>query len=344
MQLRGILSNQDVADPAAVPGGSEKHIAKIHVCIGTADGSRNAIALGKVLARAFAAELAFVHVIEMHDANGRAPFDPVEWDIKRREAEAKISRLAQDSSERDTSIAVEVLEGRCAEQICKALSGRPHDIAVLCRSQGGPGAPMGETVRRMVENGTSSLLIVPETPIGAKIPDFSRILLLLDGSTQSESAIPIALEIAESENAEIILLHATPEPELTQAGPPEPRDVELMEELRRRNTRIAQKYLNRQTARLQGRGVKTRTVLSSGGDVRRQLLAAVTAQAADLVVMATHGQSGFADTALGNVANFMINRSMTPVLMVRGGSETAADHVFSAVQSKGVRRPGALAQ
>jgi len=344
MHMRGMTSDHNIADPPAIPGPGDGHISRVHVCIGTVDGSAYEIGLAKVLARAFSADLAFVHVIEMHEANGRAPFDPVEWDIKRREAETKISQLAREFADQDAGIHVQIMEGRCAEEICRALSGRPQDIAVLCRSQGGEGSRMGETVRRMIENGNSSLLIVPEGHAKMEASDMSRIVLLLDGSSQSESAIPLALRIAESEEAEIILLHAAPEPVLTQAGPPEPRDAELMEAIRRRNTRIAQKYLNRQTARLQGRGVKTRTVLTSGGDVRRQLMAAVVAQAADLVVMATHGQSGYADTALGDIANFMIARSTTPILLVRGGSDSAAEHVFSSVQSKGVRRPGSLAQ
>lgn len=318
--------------------------SKVIVCIDTAGGSRMAVPAAKAIARALGAELTFVHVIEPRRTSNGAPFDPVEWDIRRREAEAHMSGLADEHANGKTEISTLLLEGRCAEQLSGMLSGRPQDIAVLCRGDDEAAPHVGETARRILESGRSSVLVIPTAGSAKPSAGFSRILVPLDGSGQSESVLPFVQRIAEAHDAEIVLVHATPEPLFTQAGPAEPKDNELREQLRRRNERVAKKYLDRISARMRADGVRARTVVLSGGDVRRQLAGAIGAHSADLLVLASHGHSGFADVPFGDVAGFVLSRSSVPVLMLRQAGDQTAAHVFSSAQSKGVRRLGASTQ
>ncbi len=317
---------------------------EVVVCIDTAGASQMAIAPAKAIAGALGARMTFIHVIEPHRTANGTPFDPVEWDIKRREAEAHMAKLAEEHAGGAVEISTRILEGRCAEQLASAMSGRPQDIVVLCRGDDESGPHIGETARRIMESGTASLLVVPSAANARKHAGFSRILVPLDGSGQSESVLPFAQKIAEAEDSELVLVHATPEPVLTQAGPAEPKDNELKDQIRRRNERVAKKYLDRLCTRIRTNGLRARSVVLGGGDVRRQLASSVDAQSADLLVVASHGHSGFADVPFGDVASFVLSRSPVPVLMVRRMSGHAAGHVFSSARAKGVRRLGASTQ
>ena len=317
---------------------------RVVLCVDSVVSARTIISPAKAVAKAIDGELSFVHVIETHSDGPPLPFDPVEWDIKRRKAEAYIKKLAEECRFGESEITTRVLEGHCAEQISAALSDRSQDIAVLLRKDDEFSPHISETARCILANGTSSLLLVPTSTKPLVDAGFKRILLPLDGSSQSENALPIALRIAESENAELILVHAQPEPVFTQAGPAEPNDKELLDQIRRRNYRVAKKYLDRLCTRIRANGTKARTVVLHDGDVRRKLAASIEEHSADLLILASHGHSGFGDVPLGDTARFVLCRSSVPVLLVRCGSEPQVEHAFSGTYSKGIRRLGASAQ
>ena len=85
----------------------------------------------------------------------------------------------------------------------------------------------------------------------------------------------------------------------------------------RRNERVAQDYLDRLRAHIDSKDVTVRILLLRGGDVRHTLMRAVMDQKADLVVMASHGQSGHMDVAAGSVATHLISHTPVPLLLVR---------------------------
>ncbi len=344
MTAYAIRRNAGDSDSSTIAGVPESSAARVLVCVDKTATSRVSIPPAKAIARALNAQLELVHVIEPRRTAANGPFDPVEWEFTRREAERTMSRIASEHGYPGTAISTRILEGQCAEQIRHALNGGVDDVAVLCRGGDQPGPHVGETVRRILETGSSSILIVPEASGETAPKQIARIFVPLDGSGQSESAIPFALKIAASENAEIVLFHATPEPGFTQVGPAEPGDEELRQAVNRRNERVARKYLDRLCAHVRAGGVKVRALVLQTGDVRRAITSAVSEQSADLLVIASHGHSGFTDVPLGDVANFVLSRSAVPVLMVRRPRDDGTSHVFTGARAKGVRRPAASAQ
>ncbi|WP_193335574.1 universal stress protein [Devosia beringensis] len=325
--------------------GSEKsEVAPgVLVCVDLAHETPELIPPAKAIARALGAELTFVYVIETHGVteNG-APIDPVEWDFKLREAKVHMGRLAQDHTIGDEPPTTDVLEGRSAEQICDILASRPQDIAVLGRGHGSANAAMGETARQVLEGGRNSLLLVP-VGITPK-QKFSRILVPLDCSGRSERVMPLVEKIARSDGAELVLVHSIPEPVFTGAGPSEPNDSELRSQVNERNERVARSYLDQLCARIRATGLRATSMVFSGGDVRRKLVAAIDEQEIDLLIVASHGHSGFADVPFGDVASFLVKRSSVPTLVIRIGSGIGDKHAFADARSKGPRRPGTLAQ
>jgi nucleotide-binding universal stress UspA family protein len=316
---------------------------RVLVCVDLASETQEIIPPAKAIASAMGAEMAFVHVIKAHGyPESGSPIDPVEWEIIRREAKAHMAQFVQKHADGDETLATHLLEGRGADQICRALASRPQDIAVLGRGHGESAVHIGETARQVLETGVNSLLLVP-VGIEPKTK-FSRILVPLDCSGRSERIMPLVEKIARSQNAELILVHAVPEPVLTGAGPGEPNDTELKSRINRRNEHVAKVYLDNLAGRIRAGGLRVRSLVLSGGDVRRQLATAIGEQAIDLLVLASHGHSGFADVPFGDVANFLILRSNVPTLVIRFGSIATERHAFSDTRSKGARGPGTLVQ
>jgi len=316
---------------------------RVLVCIDLARETQEIIPPAKMIARALNAELAFVHVIETRGGTeSGSRIDPVEWDIMRREAKAHITRIAEEHTEGDEALAIRLLEGRSAEQICAAMAGRPQDIAVLSRGHEDSSTHIGETLRQILDCGVNSLLLVP---VGAEPKrGFSKILVPLDCSGRSERVLPVVEKIARSENAEMVLVHAIPEPVLSGAGTGEPNDMELKAQVNQRNKRVAETYLDQLCGRMRADGLRVRSLVVIGGDVRRQLAAAIGEQAVDLLVLASHGHSGFADVPFGDVANYLIKSSNVPTLVIRFGTNASEGHAFSGARSKGARGLGTLAQ
>jgi nucleotide-binding universal stress UspA family protein len=78
----------------------------------------------------------------------------------------------------------------------------------------------------------------------------------------------------------------------------------------------AERALNRAAKELERAGWRTRTELRNGEPLR-EVMDAVSAAEAQLVVVGARGTSGVRHLLLGSVAEGVLNRSPVPVLLVR---------------------------
>jgi nucleotide-binding universal stress UspA family protein len=142
---------------------------------------------------------------------------------------------------------------------------------------------------------------------------FQRILVPLDGSTRAESALPVAVRLAQHSGGSVILLYVAEPPvssgkfRAPQAYPQAPTDKELAE---------ASAYLHTlaQSAELSGISTEIQTLF---GGVASTILSATPSLHADLIVLSSHGYTGFKRWALGSVAHKLIPHSPVPVLVLR---------------------------
>ena len=328
-----------IFDGASTLSGGETvhHSPTVFACVDTSPASTKVIPHANAIADALGGALSLVHIVEPEASN--APCDPVEWDIRKRQVDLYLSGLAGRYDSGPNPIAVKVLEGRSAEQIEECTDGNAEDITAFCRSSNGARYRVGETARRIMESTHGTLLLVPATVPEVTEVKYSRILVPLDGSSRAESALPYAVRIAQKQDADIVLIHATPKLDYIAAGPQHVQDMELQEKLSKRISRLAAEYLERTRSRLSGSDVVVHCALLKSGDVRRLLEDAITTQSADLLVMSSHGQSGYSDVPTGDVSGFILCRTPIPVLMVRRPRPADADHIYSNAESKGVRRP-----
>lgn len=210
-------------------------------------------------------------------------------------------------------------DGPAAERICAWARDNAADLTVLSRcGESGVSFPgLGGTTRRVTEIVSGSVLIVPSTRIGDAPIRFRKVLIPLDGSSRSECALPLGLGIAAAHDAEIVLVHAAPEIDLTEVGPPGAEAISLRDRLRRRNEQAGARYLQRVRSRLPS-GPATRLRVLPSGDPRHALARAVVEEHADLLLLSCMGQSGHPDMSVGSVADYLINHMDIPVLLVRG--------------------------
>lgn len=131
---------------------------------------------------------------------------------------------------------------------------------------------------------------------------YKNILVPLDWTPQSSTALPAAKAIAHATGASIRLLHVVPPPYM-------PGDTA---------SQAAEGKLERIAAEV-GADDTSVGVAVSGGDPAEEILREIDARGADLVVVRTHGRSGIGRAVLGSVAEQVLSRGRVPILLVRPG-------------------------
>lgn len=140
---------------------------------------------------------------------------------------------------------------------------------------------------------------------------FNRILVPIDFSRPSLKAIPYALAIARQFGAEVHLLHVV---DTTQYPPPTLLTLPLVPQaewnrrLRKRLEAVALKY------RING---KVFALDPRNGTAYEEICAIAGELKADLIVIATHGYTGYKHIFLGSTAERVVQHSPCPVLVVR---------------------------
>jgi nucleotide-binding universal stress UspA family protein len=142
-----------------------------------------------------------------------------------------------------------------------------------------------------------------------------RVLHATDFSTASSRAFKRAVDIAKASGAELLLVHVLPSVfPVVADGYVSPKVYEDLEAATRAD---GQKRLDRLARRARASGARVKSLLLEGVPHER-IAQAARARKADMVVIGTHGRTGFAKLVLGSVASRVLAISPCPVLTVRG--------------------------
>ena len=143
---------------------------------------------------------------------------------------------------------------------------------------------------------------------------FKHILVPLDGSTRAESALPAAARIARAYGASITLLRV--------AEPPAEYGAYLRTLVEDEKAE-ATSYLERVAKSDELKGIDT-DIKVPGGVVAPTIIAAVQTAHANLVVMCSHGYTGFKRWVLGSTAEKIARHAPVPLLILREGETFSA--------------------
>lgn len=283
------------------------------------DGSalaETALPAAVVLARRLPARISVLHVVEPH----AAPTVHGDRHLTRaQDAEAYLDQVVEQLAAQHVQARAIVRYGSAdvAWEIAATAAAVSADLTVLCtHGRGGVrGAIFGSVAQQVLQQGRTPVLLTK--PSDRRDFQCRRVLVPLDGSETSETALPAATAVAAACAAEIVLVSVVPTPE---TAPPDRAATRLMPtaaaEVLDLEAVQVREYLQGVGERLAAAGVAV-TGAVERGDAVRMLLQKAEASRADLIVMATHGRSGLAGAWAGSVASRVLTHTTVPVLLVR---------------------------
>jgi nucleotide-binding universal stress UspA family protein len=143
---------------------------------------------------------------------------------------------------------------------------------------------------------------------------FSRILVAVDESPQAAAALDLAIELAKTLSASIVLLHVIDAGSVAAAateGAATVIEIEI-DELQA----AGRELLDATSAQVRSAGVAVETMLRDGVPAGTIVDTASRANV-DLIVIGTHGRHGVARAFLGSCAEGVLRDSPVPVLVKR---------------------------
>ena len=142
----------------------------------------------------------------------------------------------------------------------------------------------------------------------------SRILVPTDFSATADAALDYAYVLAERFGASIELLHVLDDPFVADGMAAEAY-ISESPVLRSAMLHDAQERLRHRASAREGiPHIETEVLFGHGA---RTIAEYAAERGADLIVMGTHGRTGFAHLLLGSVAERLVRTSPCPVLTVR---------------------------
>jgi len=220
----------------------------------------------------------------------------------------------------DWAVRTETIIGEPTEAICEYVEKNNIELIVMA-GQGGSNIKPSTLVsafEKVVRTVTIPMLLIrvkEGRPIEGKKRLISRILLSLDGSETSETAVPYAEELAKRLKASISLYRMAEGgrllSDLDSYAPMATTPVLAAEE------KQARAYLTGIERNLRQLGIPVTHIVTQGTDAAAEVLEQGERTKADLVVMASRGRSKIARWIFGSVAQKILFEGDLPLLLVR---------------------------
>ena len=141
---------------------------------------------------------------------------------------------------------------------------------------------------------------------------YERALVPLDGSTTAEGVVPFILQIAGPLGLDVTLLRVVipaPPAAAIEVGPVVLENTDKL-------CAQAEAYLVPFATELRANSIRVTTHVRRG-EPAQEILACVRDSKADLIIMSTHGRTGFSRLLFGSVAEAVLRHADVPVLLMR---------------------------
>ncbi|BCX02273.1 MAG: universal stress protein UspA [Candidatus Roseilinea sp.] len=285
------------------------------------------------IARAFGSHVTLLHIIDAPRFTEATPLvNPLEWRLKRAEAQCYLSDIARRLESEGISVASRLAEGPPAEQILDVARHEGADL-IICSSHGRSGLSewnVSSVVQKVALRAYTSLMIVrahqaTQNPLtlAMDVPYYKRVLVPMDGSQRAEYVMPVIARLA-LQGSHILLAHVVQRPEMPRRTPLTRADSELSERYVACNRSEAENYMRDLRARLSG-DVETRVIV--GDHVGRTLHELAEHEDVDLVVVSAHGYSGQSLWPFGSIASSFIAFGNRTLLIVQD-AQPPAERLF----------------
>ena len=141
-----------------------------------------------------------------------------------------------------------------------------------------------------------------------------KILVPFDGSEYSEKAFEKALEIAEKFESDLIVMTVVQSKISNSAG----MSLERLQEIQDDEEDLATTMLKKLEVKAKEKNVPFSIKIIHNPSSSEGIVNYADSNNVDLVVMGSHGRTGFRKIVLGSVANGVVGHSKCPVLITKG--------------------------
>lgn len=282
------------------------------------------------LARNYRAKISLVHVVQSPVAIAAMPgamgYVPVNTENLVGAAKTRLDALALQLLPEDVRGQVIVREGNPAREVVVSAKTLKADLIVLSNTgrSGLKRVVLGNTAERIVRHAHCPVLTVRrqsagpalrlgslERPLYPERLPWRRILVPLDFSLTSLQALRVAVPLGKQSGARLLLLYVV-EPN------PYPMSVEGAVLVMPDATvaRNAKKQLPQVTRRLIPKSVRV-TALVARGRAADTIVKTAEQNGVDLIVLSTHGHTGWERLLIGSTAEGVVRQAKCPVFVVR---------------------------
>jgi len=146
---------------------------------------------------------------------------------------------------------------------------------------------------------------------------YQRILIPVDGSSTSEQALDEVITFVQRQRAQVELIHV-----LEEVGYVDDENyinyVELLDSMKLNGEKI----LTQAQHKLKEAGLNVHcTLLEARGErIADVISTAAKNMSADLIIIGTHGRTGFNRMLMGSVAEGVVRTAHIPILLIRGSA------------------------
>ena len=147
---------------------------------------------------------------------------------------------------------------------------------------------------------------------------YQRILVPLDGTSNSEAILPQVKSLAQQCGAKVFLL------QVLESLPPHAASVapEIINEGFSQRVAEVERYVHSIEAQFVAEGYPAQAIVRYG-TVVETILAVAQETGADLIAMASRGYTGLKRLIYGSVAGEVLHRSKTPLLVLHAEDDNA---------------------
>jgi nucleotide-binding universal stress UspA family protein len=229
---------------------------------------------------------------------------------------------------KDVGLNVEsaIQEGPPAECIVNFANSHNVDLIVLSThgSSGLSSWNVSSVVQKIILRANKSILLIRAYDYSAAKTDpflYRRLFIGLDCSARAELVLPVAIRLATSYNAELVLGTVVQKPNLFTRLPLSDEDVAMIEHISERNQSAASHYLEQLHVQLSQSGIGAKTRLVVDNNLIAALHNLVEKEEVDMVMLVAHGHSGMGRWLYGSVATSFIEYGTTSLLIMQDLAE-----------------------
>lgn len=212
--------------------------------------------------------------------------------------------------------------GHVVETLLAEAASRKADVVVMATHGRGAlsRAWLGSVADGFMREADRPVIFVRpeegEPPPAEPSEDFETLLVPLDGSELSESALSHATEFGELFGSAYHLTRVVSYP-LDIASPYLPTTVQINQNILADAKAGAAEYLEDCADRMRRRGLRVTTSVAVDAQAGRGILLEAEAVGCDVIAMATHGRTGVGRLVLGSAADKVLRGTRVPLLLHR---------------------------